>query len=176
MKSNCSCSVYVCLFLYRLYSVNFNFTTNICKMDHFCYSNDARIQVDQLSTETTQQSYERWVINTCIWRAHFQNFLHPVLTCYSFEALRSQQTNFQYKIHYKWQMLILIEVWNTWYQQIKNYIIIRISGSIIQYLQTKKNKGIKSCWVPKPLTSTCGCHTFTLSFTLWNTSNESYPQ
>ncbi len=39
----------------------------------------------------------------------------------------------------------------------------------------KKNKGIKSCLVPKPLISTFACHSFTLLitlYTMWNMSNE----
>ncbi len=50
---------------------------------------------------------------------------------------------------------------------------------VIMSTYIKKNKGMKSCLVPKPLISTSACHSFTLLiilYTMGNMSNESYPQ
>ena len=49
-------------------------------------------------------------------------YFYMLLSC---SSGHSKEANFQNKIYFKWKMSILIEIWNSRYQQIQNSTIVR---------------------------------------------------
>ena len=109
-----------------------------------------------------------WTILHHIWRADFQNLLHPLLHVTHLQ-IRSQQRS-QFSTQKLLQMENVDTNWNLEKKISKNSnsTIVRTAFWPCHKIWTyiKKNKGIKSCLVPKPLLSTPACHSFPLSITL----------